>query len=266
MAADNTQTFGDTQSIHIGKWRSDRRGLLSGTIKRKIKEGYDKIDLKLLSVLAAPAMPVPCVAVEREYEHPYGIYIYSYEGIESDSDDERLITFELDITMEEVNIEAHPNFAAIEKKYGRFDPVKRRFPKTMPSSSDDGSLDGKESAKSEERNPLYGTDSYLSFGATFKKSYVRRNIPARALKGIGSIVRHPVGLSKFPLPPGAKNRQWLKAAPKITRRGNCVHIEENYIMAGRHGIVEEIYGESQLDGKGGGSVGGGSSLTTGTLS
>ncbi|MGB8167730.1 MAG: hypothetical protein WCF18_09595 [Chthoniobacteraceae bacterium] len=246
MAGDNTITFGDTQEIHVGKWRSDRRGLLSGSIQRKIKEPYDKVDLKILNVNAAPPMPIPCVGVEREYVHPHGIYTYSYEGIDGDIDDERLTTFELDITMEEVSIEAHPNIEAIEKKYGTFDTKLRRFPKFLSASSGED-LDAADAANAKQRNPLYGTDSYLSFGATFKKSYVRQFIPASALRHIGAIVKRPPGLAAFPLPAAAKGRAWLKVAPKITRRGNCVHIEENFMMSGRHGIVREIYGESQLE-------------------
>jgi hypothetical protein len=244
----NTVTYGATQKIHVGKWRSDRRGLLSGSVQVKIEEPFDKVDLKLLSVFAAPAMPIPCVAVEREYAHPHGIYTYSYEGIERDIDDERLTTFELDITTEEVGIEAHPNFPNIVAKYGPFDEKLRRFRKTMPDS--------------EDRNPLFGTDSYMSFGVTFKKSYVRTQIPAAVLRNIGAIVKRPPGLAKFPLPAATKGRGWLKVAPKITRRGNCVHIEENFMMSGRHGIVKEIYGESQLGGTSSSVTGG---LSTGGL-
>lgn len=246
--ANNTVTFGTTQKIHVGKWKSDRRGLLSGSVQVKNEEAFDKVDLKLLNVNAAPAMAIPCVGVEREYVHPHGVYTYSYEGIDESlgDDDERLTTFELDITMEEVSIEAHPNIAEIEKKYGTFDTKLRRFPKYLNADTGED-LDAADVDKSKQRNPLYGTDSYLSFGATFKKCYVRRFIPAIALRHIGAIVKRPPGLAAFPLPAAAKGRQWLKVAPKITRRGNCVHIEENFMMSGRHGIVKEIYGESQLE-------------------
>src|SRR5437764_1166131 len=121
MATDNTQTFGNHQELHVGRWTADRRGLLSGSVQRHIKEPYDKVDLNFLNTRAAPAMPIPCVGVSREYSSPYGIYTYSYEGCDPNhEDDESLITFELDITMEEVSIEAHPNLAQIEAKYGRF--------------------------------------------------------------------------------------------------------------------------------------------------
>jgi hypothetical protein len=238
----NTTTFGTTQKLHVGKWKSDRRGLLGGSIQVKVPEAQDAVNLKLLDVRSAPPMPVPCIGAEREFVMPHGVYTYTYEGIENEIDDERLTTFELDITMEEVGIEAHPNIAEIERIYGTFDPKLRRFPKYLKGSS--GDISKGEGSTAQDRNPLFGTDSYLSFGATFKKSYVRKFIPSGALRNVGQIVKRPPGLAAFPLPAAAKGREWLKVAPHITRRGNCVHIEENFMMSGRHGIVREIYGSS----------------------
>ncbi|MEA3212297.1 MAG: hypothetical protein QOE70_5354 [Chthoniobacter sp.] len=262
----NTETFGEHQEAHVGRWSADRRGLISGSVQRHVKEPYDKVDFALLNLKAAPKMLIPCVGVTRDYQSPYGVYTYSYEGIDpSQGDDESLITFELDITMEEVSIEAHPNLDAIEKIYGRFDPRLKRFTQRYLSSSGSSGLNGDGAAESRKINPLYGTDSFLCFGATFKKSYVRKAIPPSALRGIGTIIARPIGLSSFPLPAAAKHRKWLKLAPKITLRGNCVQIEENYIMSGRHGIVKEIYGSAQLEEEGDAGSEGGSALTSGTL-
>ena len=265
----NTVTIegaGGHQELHIGKFRADRRGLVSGSVQRHVKEEFDELNFNLLKTSAAPALLIPCVGVERDYVSPHGIYTYSYEGIASEIDDESLTTFELDITMEEVSMEAHPNLAKIEAKYGRFDPRLRRFTqKTLSSSAEEDSLSGNGATTAKRRNPLFGADSYLSFGATFKKSYVRKSIPARVLRGIGTIINRPIGLGQFPLPKAAKHRKWLKLAPKITKRGNCVHIEENFIMSGRHGIVKEVYGAAQLEEDSDDSDVAGSSLTTGSL-
>lgn len=256
------ETIGSHQEIHVGEWKCDRRGLLSGSVQRHIREPFDKVDLKLLSVNAAPAMNVSCVGATRSYTSPHGIYTYSYEGIgpDHDEDDERLVTMELDITVEEVSIEAHPNLANIEAKYGRFDPVLKRFTRKFISVNGGPVKEG--SKEGQKINPLFGTDSYMSFGATFKRSSTRRTIPANALRNIGGIVTRPRGLSRFPLPAAAKHRKWLKVAPRITLRGNCVTLDENWIMSGRHGIVQEIYGTLQLEEEpDSGASGGGSSIT-----
>ncbi|MEA3210986.1 MAG: hypothetical protein QOE70_4043 [Chthoniobacter sp.] len=261
----NTETLGNHQPVHIGRFRMDRRGLMSGSVQRHVKEAFDAVDFTLLKIKSAPRMLVPCVGVEREYSTPYGIYTYTYEGIDpAEGEDESLITFELDITMEEVPIVAHPHIKEIEAKYGKFSVTRREFPRTLPAAAGTDDLSGGEKVDAKV-NPLAGTDSYLVFGATFKKSYVRAFIPKSALRGIGSIISRPLGLAAFPLPTAAKHRKWLKVAPKITKRGNCVQIEENYIMSGRHGIVKEIYGANQLEEDGDDDGGGGGGLSSGGL-
>ena len=247
--ASNVQTIGTHQEIHVGTFKTDRKGMLSGSIQRHRDEAKNDINASLLILSAAPQgiIELACVGAERTWDpqSKRGIYTYSYEGLVADPDDSQT-TFELDITMEEVGIEAHPNLLAIEAKYGSFDPRLKRFPKYAPTATSGSGLSNPQQKK-QQLNKLYGTDSWEVFGATFKKSYVRKAIPPAALRGIGTIIKRPPGLARFPLPPAAKYRQWLKLAPKITRRGNCVNVEENFVMSGRHGIVPEIYGAAQLE-------------------
>lgn len=246
-ALTSLETTGKHQEIHVGRWAADRRGLLSGVVERHFREEYDRIDLTRLNPRAAPAMGgVPCVGVTRSYQAPWAIYTYNYEGLDpsnNQEDDEDLITFELDITTDEASMLTHPNLAKIEAKYGKFSKT-RGFPYLLinPQAA---TIDPDAEWKEAPVSPVAGVDSYLTFGATFKKSYCRRSIPKNILKGIGTIVK-PKGLSKFPLPDVARGRQWLKMAPHIVRRGNCAQITENYVMAGRRGIVPEIYSESAL--------------------
>lgn len=266
--ATNTVTIGNHQELHIGQFKMDRSGMLSGSIQRHVKQAFDEVSLELLSPSAAPAtVKIPCVTATRDYDakNGMGIYTYSYEGLIADPDESQT-TFELDITMEEVSIEAHPNIKKIEAKYGTFDPRLKRFPKEVPADFEAPGLVGaREDGKVSLPNPVAGTDSYLVFGATFRKIYVRKAIPAHVLRGIGAIMSSPPGLAAFPLPPAAKKRKWLKLAPKITKRGNCVQLEENAIMSGRKGIVKEIYGAAQLGEEDGGE-GGASGLSSGGLS
>lgn len=246
----NTTTLGEHQEIHVGQFKTDRRGLITGSIQRHRDEARNEINTALLLLSAAPTgiIALGCTGVDRTWDaqSKKGIYTYSFEGL-TDEPSDNDVTFELDVTMEEVGIEAHPNLAAIEKKFGTFDTQRKRFPKLGPNT-DTGEATALSKARSskETPNPLYGTDSYYVFGMTFKKSYARKQIPPGVLAGIGTIIDRPPGIGAFPLPPAAKYRQWLKIAPKITLRGNCVQIEENFVMSGRHGIVKEIYGSAQL--------------------
>lgn len=249
--AESTVTIGGHQEVHVGVFKVDRRGLLTGSIQRHRKEAKNEITAALLRLDAAPSdiIALPCVGVERSWDaqSKHGVYTYTMEGLTGEPSDNET-TFELDITMEEVGIEAHPNLKEIEEKYGTFDTRLKRFPKFAPASTTGTTTAlSKSKSKEQELNRLYGTDSWWVFGATFKKSYVRTAIPPQALRGIGTIVKRPPGIGRFPLPAAAKYRQWLKVAPKIVLRGNAVQIEENYIMSGRHGIVKEIYGAAQLE-------------------
>lgn len=253
MAATQKQTLGNHQALHVGQFKSDRRGLVSGSIQLHVTESFDTVNFALLNPFNAPSdlVPIPCVGVDRTYDekNSLGIYTYTYEGITSEPD-ASLTTFELDITTEEVSIEAHPHLSdVIEPKYGVFDPRLKRFPKYLPQpegSASGGGLTGGASKK-QKTNPLRGTDSYMVFGATFKVRFVSSTIPGYALSGVGTIIDAPIGIAQFRLPQAAQYRKWLKLAPKITKRGNCVEVELNYLMSGRHGIVKEIYGAAQLE-------------------
>lgn len=238
---------GTHQETHIGKWKMDRLGLLSGSVQRHRPEEHDQINWQYLLLSAAPVMGVPCVGVERDFLNKDGmaIYTYSYEGAtrEFAFSDEH-IAFELDMTMSEEPIETHPNFAAIKRKYG-WNPLKRTFPEFMPQSSGgNGGLSGNKKGK---KNELLGTDGYLSVGAVFRKVYVRREIPNQILRGIGSVVDRPPGIEAFNIPGVARSRNWLKLAPKISKRGNAVHIAEEWMLSGPRGWNKDIYGISQIE-------------------
>lgn len=247
---DNTITLGTHQEVHIGKFTADRQGLISGSVQRHVKEPFDQINWDNLRQRAAPPMgSLLCVNVERDYEkqNEQAIYTYTYEGAQDDFvPDDDLVTFELDLTMTEEPIETHPNFETLKTTYG-WNPQKRQFAETAPNANSGSTgLSGGNSNKKPKKSPLYGVDSYLVIGGTFRKNYITRVIPSTIFKGIGVAVSAPPGLSKFPLPKAAKNRNWLRLAPRVQRRGNVVQISEQWMMSGPRGWVKDVYSASAL--------------------
>ncbi len=189
------------------------------------------------------------MGVERVFdvEKSQATYTYSYQGTQSDfTFDDKHIVFELDMTMSEESIETHPNFGNIKVKYG-WVANKRRFAEFLPGKS--LGLTG-DKASAGVRSPLFGVDSYLVVGATLNITYLRGSVPPSVLVGIGAIGK-PRGLGAFQLPTGPGKRNWLKLAPQIRKKGNCVQITERWMMSGPKGWLKAIYGVDQLgDGTG----------------
>ena len=200
-----------------------------------------------LSVSVPLGLGVPLVSrnFKQSEDGGYEVTLH-FEGMEDTGPKEDETTFEFDVSMSEDPVEAHPNFDAISEKYG-WDDVEKAFPKFSPgtSTSDGSALDKKSKAK---KNPLYGTESYLSVGAVFRKTYASRTIPAGLLRGIGAIVDRPPDIGQFQIPSTGSKRNWLKLAPKIRRRGNSVEVTEEWMLSGPNGWNTDIYSSGQLDG------------------
>src|SRR4030095_10941462 len=231
--------YGDHQKLHSGVWKVDRLGLMTGAVELHVKgEEQGEINFNFLNTRNAPtqigttSIHVPCVSVERTYDGTgMGVYKYAYEGQATDfTFDDNNITFELDFSMNQEPIEAHPDFANLKGKYG-WSKLKRQFAEFMPSSSNSGSSGfGGARAERRKKNPHQDTDSYLEVGAIFRKTYLRHSIPGAVLRGLGTIITTPPGLGQFPMDTGA-TRNWLKLAPKIIRRGNVVQISEEWMVS-----------------------------------
>jgi hypothetical protein len=203
-----------------------------------------------LSVSAPLGLGVPLVSrnFKQSEDGGYEVTLH-FEGMEGTAPKEDETTFEFDVSMSEDPIEAHPNFDAISEKYG-WDEVEKAFPKFPPgTATSDGSALGKKSKA--KKNPLYGTESFLSVGAVFRKTYASLTIPAGVLRGIGAIVERPPNIGQFQIPSTGSKRNWLKLAPKIRRRGNSVEVTEEWMLSGPNGWNSDVYSSGQLDGDGG---------------
>ena len=153
----------------------------------------------------------------------------TYEGLESDPSDDQA-DFELDVSMQDDPIQTHRSFADLKALYG-WDVAEERFPEKDPNK---------------EPSPAYGAESYLAVGAVFRITTTKRTIPGSVLKGIGLITAAPPGIAQFQIPNADGNRNWLKSAPKIKRKGNAVNITEEYLLSGPKGWLPTIYSAAQL--------------------
>lgn len=251
----NTIRYGDHQRIHIGTFGADRTGLISGSVQvHWDDEQYARPQWERLQHSAAPGpeeigLALPCVDVKRGWEpaHSRAVYTYTYEGLFLNAEyDENAVLFEMDFSMSEDPIETHPNFDLLAKTFG-WNFLKREFQHTATAqganAAKQSGLSGQLKKVFAKVNRLYGVTSYLSVGAMFKRTYTRREIPASVLQGIGTILtKPPAGSAQFRLPVAySKNRNWLKMAPKITKRGNAVQIADEAWLSGPRGWVEEMY-------------------------
>jgi hypothetical protein len=222
-------------------------GLFLGVAERHHKVGTvnQRIDP---SWLASPPDPfgLPFTTAEARVADGICSITFNYAGQPADytfSDDE--VVFEFDASMTEERIETHPKFLELKQKYG-WDTDTRTFSEKLPNAKEgQAALSGKK--KVDTKNPLFGLDSWLTVGVIFRKSYVLSFVPSSVLRGIGTVIRKPDGIQQFNMPDASKKRNWLKLAPRITKRGNAVEISEEAMLSGPNGWQIPIYAAGQLE-------------------
>jgi hypothetical protein len=229
----------------------DRHGLISATVKRYrllSESGF------LEALRDAPAIGLPLVGVQYAIQNGRAEIDYAYEGIDpSLADPSELTTYELDTSMSEDSIKTHPSFAKLKKIYG-WDDEKEQFPEFLPDSAGADNALQASGTSTQQKSDLAGADSYLSVGAIYRITYAARSMPAGLLRGIGTIVTPP-GIGRFSIDAGQRN--WLKLAPKVRLRGNCLEITEEYMLSGPRGWNTDVYDAGQLGGSGGDAPGSG---------
>lgn len=255
--------------------RRDKLGVFAGLVLRHFKVGAknQRIDPAWLLPANAPQpWPLPCVDAQAELADAMCIVAYRYEG--GDAPEEEAVTYELDTSMAEKPIQTHPSFASLKTKY-LWDDAERQFAEFLPSGGggprpgDPGSGDvnifsnesgvtgpidrstalsrGSGGSKT-KTSPLFGVETWFGVSAVFRKSYAvpAGRVPASLLRGIGTIVAAPQGVGAFRLPSGSSNRNWLKMAPKLQKRGNLVQIAEETALSNPGGWKSAIYSFGQL--------------------
>ena len=198
----------------------------------------------LLPSSAPDPFGIPCVGSSCKVEKSVAFVTYNYEG-GSDSQGEMSesdYTVEIDTTMTEAPMEAHPDFETLKSYYG-WDKEERRFPEYLPSEQAK-SLPGSVT-DGPTKSEAYGTESWLVPGAQLRVSFSGRTIPSWVMQGIGTITNRPQGLSKLGITIPIK-RNWLKLGPKISERGNRYQISAEWMLSGPRGWIKKIYSSSQL--------------------
>ena len=147
------------------------------------------------------------------------IYVYEWQG-----------------SFETVPIQAHPNYRSWIGVYGTVTPQGDFKPyATMPAATTGSGLSG--AGGDPQKNPLLGVESFLSIGGVWTRHFAMRELPD-VMSGIGLIVSTPPG----PVPHVPSDRNWLKGPPQMTYRGNAWDITEQWILSGRGGVSELVYG------------------------
>jgi hypothetical protein len=262
------------QTYHPLPFTVDRTNLFIGRVEYHIFEAWDKPDPDLLDigfgngtvardagildmVFAASTKPLCCVGVERRYDAPssMAIYTYTFEGLNS-KHDTQYIEFELEFTMEQMPIETHPSFQRLNDIYGPYDSLNRLWPPIVTAASAATGL-GATSSGGPVSNPIYGVTTYNVPGCVFRMTFTDSDVDQGAFNNVGVRVENPPKIGQaFPniaglLKKGGAGftRDWLKMAPKIRQHGACVQITEEYMLSGPRGWTKQIYDLEWLQGQ-----------------
>jgi len=151
------------------------------------------------------------------------------------------VTEELDFSLTEAPIQSHPNFQGdngISVLYG-YNAALKEFSPNLPDASLESDIQTSNNAAGGD-NPLYGTTSYLSMGAIFRKNQTVKDLGDvdGLLTGIGMISAPDSELISIPDLP---TRNWLKLAPKITSRAGVFEVSQQWQLSGAGGWNSKIY-------------------------
>ncbi len=191
----------------------------------------NQIDYGFLNLNSSPqgAVSLPCVGVRVAKGKGSHTFIYTHDG-KLDPQDGKEAYCELEGTDSDKAIETHPKFLDLVSKYGgsyNADGSFAGFPKTMPGDA-------------KTKNPLYGTDSYISIGWVWTLNYTAPELPESVYKSAGCIDQ-PQGLDGQMPPELDGVRNWLRLAPRCTWRGNVWTIAERWQASGREGANKDVY-------------------------
>jgi hypothetical protein len=143
--------------------------------------------------------------------------------------------YEMDVSFSEEAIEAHPNLAAIKKKYAGTtnEEGKVKFPEFVRAKSGSGLTDRTYRTK----NPMFGVTTYLALKAVFRHTYSSKSAPD--LNNIGKIVKSVPG--NFPTP---KDHDWMMMPPKFHKEGRKgdYKVTQEYMGSAPGGWPESVYG------------------------
>lgn len=264
--------YGEHQRIHLLPFQIDRTNLFVGRVEFHVPEDFNRPNATYLSLGFGSAIanesgisnlatggrthPWPlCVQVERRYDEALSmaIYTYTFEGTLRVRD-EKYVQFDLEFSLSQEPIETHPNFLALDSAFGPYDPLNRQWPRVLSAASASVGLTGAADASvGPTTNPMYGVTSYFSPQAMYRISFTDIDVDSSFLDDIGTIVTPPKIGEAFPefqsWVVSSARRNWLKMAPRVSQRGSCVTVTEEYMLSGPRGWDPNIYTVEALRGQ-----------------
>jgi len=148
--------------------------------------------------------------------------------------------WEFDTSFREEKIETHPDFLTLKEDYGwgELEGGTFGFSEEPPAGSNDSlDLGLVDSVEKDNKNPLFGVDTYLVFGVIARRRYTTGSLK-RVLSGVGNVSKRLPG-SAPALNTGDKN--WLKMAPKITQVGDEWSVSEEFMLSKEGGWPPNIH-------------------------
>jgi hypothetical protein len=165
---------------------------------------------------------------------------YKFQGVPTTwnpTQGEQRATYQLLGTEGDAPIGAHPKFANLKTVYGWIpdDPEYPDGPGRFPYYKLNNPANGISKA--------YMTESWLTTGAEFRKTYVIRTGSApSAWNNVGAIFTNPPDLFKAFGVVAQNGRKWIKLAPQLENNlGSATRVTERFRMTGPGGALPELY-------------------------
>ena len=259
-------------------------GVFAGLVERHFKIGTvgQRIDPAWMLPENAPRpWSIPCKDTDATVEDAMCIITYRYQGGGDTAPREDEVTYTLEPTMAEKPVQTHPKFLndlEINYDWGEHTTTGGQtytgFSQDLPIATTQGKTGGSaflnalsvavntsNGKNTATPNPLFGQETYFSVAVVFVKTYAvpASRMPGNLLHGIGTIVPQPAGVGQFNLPAQARKRNWLKLAPRLSKKGDLVQIEERTALSHVGGFKKQIYNAGQLEEEDGAAPTGGPS-------
>lgn len=260
-----------TPIIHVDDDRTDRIGIRTLIMSQLWQAsrwplGQDELDAESPP---PPAVPGGVIFIGQQTRRQRGSMrtTWTFEGINGNG---KSVTFKgrtnsLDYQFEpgfsDKSLLLLPNIKTKMDQFGGYVIDGRLvWPPEIPETNTGSGM--KKQDKAGKVNPFFGRETYLSMEGTYHFRYADTTY-GQAFSG----VRHIFKTGSLPgdPPTGIGDRDWLKAPPKVIRRGPVFDITEVYWLSEVGGWPEELYGTGGLaSGEDGAAAGSG--LSTGGVS
>ena len=158
-------------------------------------------------------------------------------GNPNDPNGENLAVYALEPSDQQIPLASHPDIIWIMDHFGgKIKDGVLSFSEKIPPTA------GSSSQSQSKLNPFFAVEDYLSFGATWSKTYaVKGQFPADAMNAVETVVQSVPTPPWMTFPNLGAARNWLKKVPSIGIRGTAVTITERYLLSGRGGINPYMY-------------------------